>query len=47
MQNDELKKKYKTKAAYKIALDAILNDGKIKSVTGMAEKLEKAMVDYI
>ncbi len=39
MQNEELKKKYPNKAQYKIAIDAILNDGKIKSTAGLAEKL--------
>jgi hypothetical protein len=47
MHNDELKKKYATRGAYKLALDAIVNDGKIKSIPGLAEKLEKTMVNYI
>jgi hypothetical protein len=47
MQNEELKKKYTTRGAYKLALDAIVNDGKIKSIPGMAENLERTMVTYI
>jgi hypothetical protein len=39
MENEELKKKYPIKTQYKIAIDAILNDGKIKSTAGLAEKL--------